>query len=84
MRYMTYHRINRNIVECKLIFISNLGNDSDGINRNIVECKYMTDSIGDGLSNGINRNIVECKFIYELIVNDGEKFELIETLWNVN
>ena len=37
---MTYHRINRNIVECKLIFISNLGNDSDGINRNIVECKY--------------------------------------------
>ena len=38
------YRINRNIVECKLIWNSVIGEIEHRINRNIVECKYNDSS----------------------------------------
>ena len=38
-------RINRNIVECKLLSIAAERKRRQGINRNIVECKSSTDAL---------------------------------------
>ena len=76
------HCINRNIVECKVIyhllyFLSPLR-----INRNIVECKVEKTGRSSVTESCINRNIVECKEIEgRLLFYDYEV--LIETLWNV-
>ena len=75
-------RINRNIVECKVLWTRKLPAITQGINRNIVECKvrYRSYSLASLLR--INRNIVECKVVIGLrYFRSG--YVLIETLWNV-
>ena len=55
------YRINRNIVECKVVFVGDGVPVSRSINRNIVECKGKKEADPIRLARGINRNIVECK-----------------------
>ena len=54
-------RINRNIVECKVVCAAKTDNATFRINRNIVECKGESLDPDATSVYGINRNIVECK-----------------------
>ena len=53
--------INRNIVECKVLYIFPVLLFLFRINRNIVECKVPVSGFPFQLLLRINRNIVECK-----------------------
>ena len=75
--------INRNIVECKLIYASKNTIHVTGINRNIVECKFGRFRAVWLLRHCINRNIVECKLVIQSKLQLIPRV-LIETLWNVN
>ena len=54
-------RINRNIVECKVISLMFALGNCQSINRNIVECKVVLNFCFATRKTRINRNIVECK-----------------------
>ena len=55
--------INRNIVECKELYLNSIFKLYRCINRNIVECKVISPEMLSGRDLCINRNIVECKVI---------------------
>ena len=54
-------RINRNIMECKVVWNTSVLNRENCINRNIMECKAEQRTIISGNYQSINRNIMECK-----------------------
>ena len=74
--------INRNIVECKVIYANRNSFTIRSINRNIVECKDYIENRNDLLNQCINRNIVECKELHQENAASCQ-LVLIETLWNV-
>ena len=78
-----HYCINRNIVECKVLRLSELLWDVWSINRNIVECKDCFFFSRRSGSSGINRNIVECKAFCLYHPPSRVLLVLIETLWNV-
>ena len=76
-------RINRNILECKLLSDELIKLPLHCINRNILECKLVLLVQLQTFAYGINRNILECKF-YSLRSKWKLALVLIETYWNVN
>ena len=56
-----FESINRNILECKVVYSQMRIRPAIGINRNILECKVSNRFRIIFLNNRINRNILECK-----------------------
>ena len=54
-------RINRYIMECKLVFYDEIKKGEQGINRYIMECKCYDEAKASMIDLGINRYIMECK-----------------------
>ena len=76
------HCINRNIMECKVIFSIYIPSINVVLIETLWNVKYkgtITDCV---LNNGINRNIMECKARSTTACLEYI-FVLIETLWNV-
>ena len=75
-------RINRNILECKVVILADTCGYISRINRNILECKVKGDTMNNDQLTSINRNILECK-AYINSYAPGCDMVLIETYWNV-
>ena len=76
-------RINRNIMECKLVQLVFWNLFSAAV---LIETLWNVNKCAFAIVNGessINRNIMECKYEF-LIFFLGQFPVLIETLWNVN
>ena len=75
-------RINRNIVECKVICYTKIFELSFVLIETLWNVKIFVCAFRSGYGIRINRNIVECKVssVYTKMESDSV---LIETLWNV-